>query len=82
MKKFYLLGESSQKPDERLFELVIALGRNVVVLEILLSVESDLLGFYLSVLNIDFVTDQDNWNVFTNSDKILVPLRNILIGDS
>ena len=82
MKKFYLLGESSQKPDERLFELVIALGRNVVVLEVLLSVESDLLGFYLSVLNIDFVTDQDNWNVFTNSDKILVPLRNILIGDS
>ena len=82
MKKFYLLGESSQKPDERLFELVIALGRNVVVLEVLLSVESDLLGFYLSVLNIDFVTDQDNWDVFTNSDKILVPLRNILIGDS
>ena len=82
MKIFYLLGESSQKPDERLFELVIALGRNVVVLEVLLSVESDLLGFYLSVLNIDFVTDQDNWNVFTNSDKILVPLRNILIGDS
>ena len=82
MKNFYLLRESSQKPDERLFELVIALGRNVVVLEVLLSVESDLLGFYLSVLNIDFVTDQDNWDVFTNSDKILVPLRNILIGDS
>ena len=77
-----LLDESSQKPDEGLFELVVALGRDVVVLEVLLSVESDLLGLDLSVLDVDLVANEDNGDALTDSDQVLVPFGYILVGDS
>ena len=44
--------------------------------------ENDLLGLNLSILDINLVSDKNNWNVFTNSDEIFVPLWNVLIGDS
>jgi len=80
--KIHLLCESSKKPDEWFLKLIIALGGNIVVLKILLSVESDLLGFDFSVFNINLISDQDNWNVLANSHKIFVPLWNVLVGDS
>ena len=64
----YLLDKSSEEPDEWLLELVVALGRNIVVLKILLSVESDLLGLDLSVLDVDLVADKDDGDVLTDSD--------------
>ena len=78
----YLLGESSEEPDEWLFELVVTLGRDVVVLEVLLSVEGDLLGLHFSVLDINLVSNQHNWDVFAHSDQVLVPLWHVLVGDS
>lgn len=78
----WVSNKSSQEPDEWLLELIVALGRDIVVLEILLSVESDLLGLHFSVLDIDLVSNQDNGNVLTDSDEILVPLWHVLIGDS
>ena len=80
--KKYLLGESSEEPDEWLFELIVGLGRDVVVLEVLLSVEGDLLGLDLSVLDINLVSDEHDWDVLAHSDKILVPLWNVLVGNS
>jgi hypothetical protein len=74
--------ESSEEPDEGLLELIVALCRDIVVLEVLLSVEGDLLGLDLSVLDVDLVANQDNWDVLTDSDEILVPLGNVLVGDS
>ena len=78
----YLPGESSEEPDEWLFKLVVGLSGDVVVLEVLLSVESDLLSLHLSVLHVDLVTNEHDWNVFADSDEILVPLWNVLVGDS
>ena len=80
--RLYLLGESSEKPDKWFFELIVTLGRNVVVLEVLLSMEGNLFGLHFSVLNINFISNQDNGNVFAYSHQILVPLWNILVGDS
>jgi hypothetical protein len=74
--------ESSKEPDEGLLELIVALSRDIVVLQVLLSVESDLLGLDFSVLDIDLVSNKDDWNVLADSDEILVPFGNILIGDS
>jgi len=82
MKKIVLPNESSEEPDEWLFKLIVALGRDIVVLQVLLSVESDLLGLDLSVLDVDLVSNEDDWDALANSDEILVPLGNILIGDS
>ena len=44
--------------------------------------ESDLLCLDLSVLNVDLVSDEHNGNVLADTDKILVPLGHILIGDA
>ena len=74
--------ESAKQPDEGLLELIVALGRDVVVLQVLLSVESDLLGLDLAVLHIDLVSDENNGNVLADTDEILVPLGDILVGDA
>ena len=67
--------KSSQEPDEGLLKLIVALGRDIVVLEVLLSVESDLLSLDLSVLDIDLVSNQDDRNVLTDSDEIGTIIR-------
>lgn len=46
----------SCEPEERLLEVVVGLGRDVVVLEILLSVESDCLCLDLALLYVDLVS--------------------------
>jgi hypothetical protein len=45
-------------------------------------VEGDLLGLDFSVLDVDLVADQDDGDVFADSDQVLVPFGHILIGDS
>jgi len=73
-------GELFQKPEEGLFVLVVALGRNVVVLEVALSVEVDLASLQLTVLDISLVSNQDDGDVFTNLGQVLVPLGDVLVG--
>ena len=75
-------GEFTGQPQERLFEVVVGLCRNVVVLQVLLAVESDLLGLDLAILDFYFVSAQDNWDIFTNSGQITVPVGNILVGNT
>lgn len=48
-------GEFSSKIKEGFFKVVVALGRDLVVLQILLPVESHLLCLHLPVLDIDLV---------------------------
>jgi len=62
--------------------LIVALGRDVVVLEVSSSVEDDLGGLHLSFLDISLVSDQNNRNVWSNSGQVLVPLGNVLVRDS
>ncbi len=44
--------------------------------------ESNLSGLDLSVLLVDLVSNQDNWDVVADSGQILVPLWNVLVSDS
>lgn len=60
----------SCEPEERLLEVVVGLGRDVVVLEVLLAVESDGLGLDLALLDIDLVAGQDNGDVLANANEI------------
>lgn len=80
--KLSVVDESSEEPDEGLLELVVALGGDVVVLEVLLSVEGNLLGLDLSVLDIDLVAHQNNRDVLADSYQVLVPLGHVLVGNS
>lgn len=58
------------KPQEWLFEVVVGFGRDVVVLKILLSVESDGLGFDFTLLHVDLVASQDDRYVLADTNKI------------
>ena len=61
--------------------MIIALSRDVVVLQILFSVEGDLLSLDFTILNIDLVAYQTDWDVLANTNQVLVPLGHILISD-
>jgi hypothetical protein len=62
--------ELASEPEEGLLKVVVGLGRDIVVLEVLLSVEGDGLGLDLSLLDIDLVTAENNGDVLANSDEI------------
>ena len=54
------------KVEKRLLEVVVALGRDLVVLEIFLPVVSHRLGLHLPVNHIHLVAAQDNRDVLTH----------------
>ena len=58
------------KPQEGLLKVVVGLGRNIVVLEVLLAVEGDGLGLDLALLDIDLVTAENNGNVLADTDEV------------
>ena len=43
------------QPEEGLLEVIVGLGRDVVVLEVLFPVEDDALGLHLPVLDVHLV---------------------------
>lgn len=57
----------SSEEKKRLLEVVVAFCADVVVLQVLLSVESDHFGLHLPLLNINFVAYKHHWNVFAYS---------------
>lgn len=58
------------EPQEGLLEVVVGLGADVVVLEVLLAVEGDGLGLDLALLDVDLVTAEDDGDVLTDTDEI------------
>ena len=66
--------EFSCQPEEGLFEVVVGLGGDIVVLEVLLAVESDGLGLDFALLDVDFVAGENDGDVFADADKITCSL--------
>ena len=58
------------EPEERLLEVVVGLGRDVVVLEVLLAVEGDGLGLDLALLHVDLVAGENDGDVLANTDQV------------
>jgi len=56
----------ASKVQKRLLIVVVALGRDLMILKILLSVESDLLWLHLPVLDINLVATENNGDIFTH----------------
>lgn len=71
----------SCQPEERLLKVVVGLGGDVVILEVLLSVEGNGLGFNLSLLDINLVTSKDDGNVLADTDQVTY-IKNISTGTS
>ena len=77
-----VVDHATEQPDEWLLELVVALGRDVVVLEVLLPVESDLLGLDLAVAHVDLVANEDDGDGLADARQVLVPLWHIGVRDA
>lgn len=72
-KDTYQLGVADQfpgEPQEGLLEVVVGLGGDIVVLEVLLAVEGDGLGLDLALLHINLVTAENDGNVLADTDKV------------
>jgi len=70
------------QPEERLLKIVVALGRNVVVLEILFAMKCNRLGFNLAIFDVDLVTNEDDGNIFADSHQIPMPVGHVLVRDT
>jgi hypothetical protein len=70
------------QPKEGLFKVVVGLCRDIIVLEILLSMEGDGLCLDFAFLDIDLVTAKYDGDVFTYTHKITVPVGHVFVGDS
>jgi len=68
--KTLVADQLSCEPEEGLLEVVVGLGRDIVVLEVLLAVECDRLGLDLALLYIDFVSAQNDGNVLADTDEV------------
>jgi len=66
----WIANKLSCQPEERLLKIIIRLGRDVVVLKVLLAVEGNGLRLHLALLDIDLVAGEDNWDVFADTDQI------------
>lgn len=59
-----------REPEEWLLEVIIGLGRDVVVLQVLLPVEGDGLGLDLALFYVDLVAAQDDGDVLADADEV------------
>ena len=62
----------SGDPNKGLLKVVVIFGRNLEVLEILFSMESDLFRFHFSILHLYLVSAEHDRNIFANSRQISV----------
>jgi len=72
--------ELTSEPQERLLELIVALGADLEVLETLLAVELDGLDLHLTILDIDLVAAKHHGDLLADTDKITVPVGNVLVS--
>ena len=77
-----VIDHATEKPDERLFELIVALGTDVVILKVLLTVEGDLLGLHLTVSDINLVANKNNRDGLADTGQILVPFGHVGVCDT
>jgi len=75
-------GELAGEPEEGLLKVVIGLGGNVVILEVLLPVEGDLFSLHLPVLDLHFVSGEHDGDVLADAGEVAVPVGDVLVGDT
>lgn len=80
--KVGIVDHSTEEPDEGLLELIVTLGGDIVILQVLLAMEGDLLGLDLSVTDINFVSDENDGDSLANTGEILVPLGDIGVSNT
>jgi hypothetical protein len=68
--------------QERLLVVVVGLGGDLVVLQVLLPVEGDLLGLHLPVFHVDLVSTKHDRDVLAHTAEVAVPGGHVLVGEA
>jgi len=68
--KCWVTDKLSCQPQERLLEVIIRLGRDIIVLKVLLAMEGDCLCLNFSLLYVDLVSSEDDWDVLADTDQV------------
>ena len=58
------------EPKEGLLEVIVGLGRDIIILKVFLAVECDGLSLHFALLDIDFVAAKDNGNILANAYQV------------
>jgi len=69
------------QPQERLLEVVVRLGRDFEVLQVLLSMESNSACLDFALLDVNFVSTKNDGDVFADTFEITMPVRDIFVRD-
>jgi hypothetical protein len=77
--KLLVSAELFRNVQKWLLEVVVALCRYVVILQILFAMESNHLRFDLSILDFDLVSSKHHRNVFANSRQVAVPVWDVFV---
>jgi len=77
--KVLLTRELAGEVLERPLVVVVGLGGNLVVLEVLLAVEGNLLGLDLTVLDVHLVAAENDGDILADTADITVPSRDVLV---
>jgi len=72
----------ASKPQEGLLKVVVGLGGYFEVLKVFLPVESHGGGLDFPLFDVDLISAQHDWDVFTDTLKVAMPIGNVLIGDA
>jgi len=80
--KLIVPGQLPRQPEEGLFKVVVGFCGNVVVLQVLLSVERDLLRLHLPVLDFHLVPREHNGDIFTDAGEIAMPVGDVFVGNA
>jgi hypothetical protein len=72
----------ASKSQEWFLKVLVALGRNVIVLKVLLAMKSNIFGHNLAFSDINLVTAQDDWDILADANQITVPVWHILVGNT
>jgi len=71
-----------RKPQEWLLEVIVRLGTNLEVLQVLLAMEGDSASLYFPLLDIDFVSAKHDWDALADTLKVTMPVGHVLVRDT
>lgn len=82
LPKLFVADNLFGDPQKRLLEVIVALRRDIEVLQVLFTVKCDLLSFHLAVLNLNFISREDDRNIFTDSGKVAEPVWDVFVPEN
>lgn len=66
----WITDELSRQPQERLLKVVVGLSRDIVILEVLLSMKCNGLRLDFTLLHINLISAENDGHLFTDSNEV------------